>query len=257
MGLIDFQTVLGRMLREQNRDDHLRGVSLEEGESQYLENLRDTAELRFYASVQRSWCIARATKAAHLTLSLLPQKERERLLDEWVNSGAGAQSFYAVEAESFLDFIGKYLSDRPREFTVCQFERATLRASNGADGFVAPDPAALQSTHTCVRRGNHASLVRFEANRDQLQNSVRKQEPLAELFSAGLIVMFSPGLPQLWQEPSPEEVDLWEALDHPTPVRTLLSQGHSIGTLERLLSQGTIEYTDSVPEGPDVYRYRN
>ena len=40
MGLIEFQTVLGRMLREQNRDDHVRGVSLEEDESQYLENLR-------------------------------------------------------------------------------------------------------------------------------------------------------------------------------------------------------------------------
>ena len=62
------------MLREQNRADHLRCVSLEDSESRYLENLRDTSEFRFYASVQRSWCIARATKAAHLTLSLLPQE---------------------------------------------------------------------------------------------------------------------------------------------------------------------------------------
>jgi hypothetical protein len=49
MGLIDFQTALGRMLREQNRDDYLRGVSLAESESRYLENLRDTTEFRFYA----------------------------------------------------------------------------------------------------------------------------------------------------------------------------------------------------------------
>src|SRR6185369_14671436 len=167
MGLIEYQTVLGRMLREQNRADHLRGVSLEDSESRYLENLRDTSEFRFYESVQRSWCIARATKAAHLTLSLLPQEERERLLDEWVDTGSGAQSFFFVEAESFLSFLGERLSDRPREFTVCQFERATLRASNGANVFVAPDPALLQRPHSCLRRGSYAALVRFEAEPDQ------------------------------------------------------------------------------------------
>ena len=236
MGLIEFQTVLGRMLREQNRDDHLRGVSLEVSESQYLENLRETAEFRFYETVQRSWCIARATKAAHLTLSLLPQEERERLLDEWVDSGSGAQSFFFVEADSFLDFIGGHLADRPREFTVCQFERATLRASNGANGFVAPDPASLQRLDSCLRRGSYAALVRFEADPGP--------GPLAELFSAGLIVMFSPGLPQLWHEPSPEELDLWNALDSPTQVRTLLEHGHSVEMLERLLAHGAIEYAE-------------
>lgn len=227
MALIDFQTALGRMLREQNRDDYLRGVSLGEDESRYFESLRDTAEFRFYASVQRSWCIARATKAAHLTLSLLPPEERERLLDEWVDSGSGAQSFFFVEAESFLDFIGRYLSDRPREFAVCQFERATLRAGNGANVFVPPDPAPLQRPDCCLRRGSYAAVVR-----------------LAELFSAGLIVMFSPGLPQLWHEPSTEEMDLWEALDSPTSVSTLLSRGHSLQTLETLLAHGAIEYSD-------------
>ena len=239
MGLIDFQTVLGRMLREQNRGDHLRGVSLEDGESRYLENLRDTDEFRFYASVQRSWCIARATKAAHLTLSLLPQEERERLLDEWVDSGSGAQSFFGVEAESFLDFIGGHLSNRSRELTVCQFERATLRASNGADVFVAPNPALLHGPNSCLRRGSHAALVRFDADQDQPLNS---DSPLANLFSTGLSLMFSPGLPQLWHEPTPEEVTLWESLSSPVPMRTLLAHGHSIETLETLLGHGAIEY---------------
>jgi hypothetical protein len=239
------------MLREQNRDDHLRGVSLEAGESRYLENLRDTAEFRFYASVQRSWCIARATKAAHLTLSMLPPEERERLLDEWVDSGSGAQSFFGVEAESFLDFIGGQLSDRSREFTICQFERATLRASNGANVFVAPDPALLHEPNSRLHRGSFAALVRFETDRDQLPNSSPKQAPLADLFSAGLILMFSPGLPQLWHEPSPAEVEIWGSLNSSTPVRTLLSQGHSVETLERLLGQGAIEYADQNIEVPD------
>src|SRR6185369_6740644 len=154
------------MLREQNRDDYLRGVSLEESESRYLENLRGTAEFRFYESVQRSWCIARATKAAHLTLSLLPKEERERLLDKWVDSGSGAQSFFFVEADLFLDFLGGHLSDRPREFTICQFERATLRASDGANAFVPPDPATLLRPDIWLRRGRYAALVCFEADPD-------------------------------------------------------------------------------------------
>jgi hypothetical protein len=240
MALIDYQTVLGRMLRDQRGDDHLRDVSLDERESRYIENLRDTAEFRFYASVQRSWCITRATKAAHLTLSLLPQEERQRLLDGWVDSGAGAQSFFGVEADLFLEFLGKHLKDRPRELTVSQFERATLRASDGVNYFVAPDVLHLQTPDCLLRRGSYAALVRFGND----LNVTQQDGPLAELFSAGLIVMFSPGLPQLWQEPSAEEVDVWETLDHPASVRTLLSQGHSSETLETLLSHGAIEYAD-------------
>ena len=241
MALIDFQTVLGRMVREQNRDDHLRGVSLDEHESQYIENLRDTPELRFYASVQRSWRTMRATKAAHLTLSLLPEEERERLLDEWLDSSAGVYSFFHVEADLFLDFIGRRLFDRPREFTVCQFERATLRASNGASVFVAPDPTGLQSaSDSCLRRGSYASVVRFELESESLDG------PLADLFSAGVIVMFSPGVPELWHEPSADELGLWDALDSATPVSTLLSQGHSIETIERLLGHGAIELANFV-----------
>src|SRR5688572_853110 len=225
------------MLREQNRDDHLRGVSLDEGESRYFEDLRETPEFRFYASVQRSWCIARATKAAHLTLSFLKQEERERLLDEWVDSGSGAQSFFGVEAEAFLDFIDKHLSDRPCELAVCRFERATLRASEGANVFVAPDTASLQNADRFVCRGSYAALVHFKADPGQLV-----QSPLADLFAANLILMFSPALPQLWREPSPNEIDLWNALDAPRSVRTLLDDGHSIETLETLLSEGAIQY---------------
>lgn len=241
MALIDYQTVLGRMLREQRGGDHLRGVSLDERESRYIENVRDTAEFRFYASVQRSWCKTRATKAAFLTLSLLPKEERERLLDGWIDSGAGAQSFFFVEADLFLDFLGQRLSDRPRELTVCQFERATLRAGDGANYFVVPDPAALKQPDCLVRRGSYAAVVCFSKDLNGPQNDA----PLAELFSAGMIVMFSPGLPQLWHEPSTEELDLWDALDHPAAVGTLLSHGHAAETMETLLSHGAIEYASN------------
>ena len=57
--------------------------------------------------------------------------------------------------------------------------------------------------------------------------------------------MFSPGLPQLCSEPSEAEIAIWEALDAPASVGTLLSLNVSPKTLARLLNQGTIDYADS------------
>jgi hypothetical protein len=242
MALIEFQTVLGRMLREQKSDTHLRGVSLDECESRYFQNLRETAEFRFYASVQRSWCIARAAKAASLTLSLLSKEKRERLLDEWVDSGAGASSFHGVEAELLLDFISGHLPDPSHELTVCQFERATLRASNGASHFVAPDVSALQDPDCLLHRGSHAELVRFYTDLDRLLNAIHNEEPLPD--RPVMLILFSPGLPQLCIEAAPEAMSVWEALATATSVRTMLDQGHSLATLEGLLSHGGIESTD-------------
>lgn len=242
MALIDFQTVLGRMLREP-KSDHLRGVSLDERESRHFENLKDTAEFRFYASVQRSWCIARAAKAASLTLSLLSEEKRARLLDEWVDSGAGASSFHGVESELLLEFIAKHLTDPSHELTVCQFERATLRANNGAGHFVAPELTALKDSGCFLRRGSYAELVRFYAHLDQLLNAVQNHEPLPDC--PVLLILFSPGLPRLCIEPSPEEVNLWETLKAPASVGMLLNEGHSRETLERLLSHGAIELLSS------------
>ena len=227
------------MLREQKSDTHLRDVSLDERESWYFENLRETAEFRFYASVQRSWCIARAAKGASLTLSLLPQQTRERLLDDWVDSGAGASSFHGVEAELFLDFIGTHLPNPSHELTICQFERATLRANNGASHFVAPNLSTLEDPDCRLRRGSYAALVPFYTDLDRLLNAVQDQEPLPD--SPVMLVLFSPGLPGLCTEPSPEEVRVWEALATPASVRTLLDQHHSLTTLEELLSNGAVE----------------
>ena len=56
--------------------------------------------------------------------------------------------------------------------------------------------------------------------------------------------MFSPGLPQLCNAPSEEEIAIWEALDAPASVGTLLSLNVSPKTLARLLEQGTIDYAD-------------
>jgi hypothetical protein len=229
------------MLREQRSDTYLRGVSLDERERRYFAELRETDEFHFYASVQRSWCLARAAKSASLTLSLLPQSQREQLLDEWVDSGAGASSFHGVEAELFLDFIATHLTDPSHEFSVCRFERATLSARSGATNFVAPNLSALQDPDRLLRRGSYAELVSFYTDPDQLLNAVQNQEPLPD--RPVMLVLFSPGFPRLCTEPTPEEVSVWEALATPASVRTLLDQHHSLTTLEALLSHGVIEPT--------------
>ena len=135
MSLVEFQTGLGRLLREQKSSDPLHDLNLDPNEQKYFGALPQTPGFRFCASIQRSWCIGRAARSAYFTLSLLPNEEREALLNEWVDMGAGTSSFFDAEGEEFLGFISKRLTDPSHELSVCQFEQATLRASNGASTF--------------------------------------------------------------------------------------------------------------------------
>ena len=244
MALIEFQTGLGRLLREQKSSEPLHGVNLDAKEKKYFETLQETAGFRFCASIQRSWCIARAAKSAHFTLSLLPYEERQTLLDEWVDAGAGTSSFFDAEGESFLSFISKRLTDPSHELSVCQFEQATLTASNGASSHSTPDLSGLANPNRSLRQGRHAALVRLYVDPSLLIESLQTRKPLPPLSSEPLVLMFSPGLPQLCNARSEEEVAVWEALEAPASVGTLLSLNVSPKTLERLIKQGTIEYAD-------------
>jgi hypothetical protein len=244
MALIEFQTGLGRLLREQQSSDPLHGVNLDANEKRYFETLQETAGFRFCASIQRSWCVARAAKSAHFTLSLLPDEKRQALLDEWVDAGAGTNSFFNAEGESFLSFISKRLTDPSPELSVCQFEQATLTASNGASSYTSPDLSGLANTDRKLRHGRYAALVRLYVDPSLLIESMQTRKPLPPLSSDPLVLMFSPGLPQLCNAPSEEEIAAWEALDAPVSVGTLLSLNISPETLARLLEQGAIDYAD-------------
>lgn len=246
MALIDFQTALGRLVRASNGSDPLRGLNLDPGERSYLQALTESAGFRFTVSVQRSWCIGRAAKAAHLTLSILTDDERRRLLNEWINSGAGTRSFYAAEAVSFLDFISAQLINPSHELTVCQLEQATLRASNGTDYFAAPDLLRLHDPNCALCRGTYAGLVRFYAEPHRLLAALQKREPLPPLSSEVMIMLFGPGLEQLCRPASMAEVNLWDRLDTTVAVRTLLSEGYRRETFEILLNAGVVEYADQL-----------
>lgn len=244
MALIEFQTGLGRLLREQKSSDPLQGVNLDAAEKRYFETLQETAGFRFCASIQRSWCIGRAAKSAYFTLSLLPDTERQALLNQWVDAGAGTSSFFDAEGESFLSFISKRLTDPSHELSICQFEQATLRASNGASSYIPPDLAGLANADRKLQRGRHAALVCLYADPSLLLESMKTRKPLPPLSSEPLFLMFSPGLPQFCEVPSEEEIAIWEALDAPASVETLVNLNISPKTLERLLQQGTIDYAD-------------
>lgn len=244
MALVDFQTGLARLVGAQQGTNPLDGLNLDTRESQYLQAVQTTPGLLFCKSIQRSWCIGRAAKGAHLTLSFLPENERQQLLDEWIDLGAGNQSFYDAEAVSFLEFISRRLINPSHEFSVCQLEQATLRVGEGKDNFTPPDVAALSDPGCRLRRGRYAGLVEFYAEPQRLLESLQNRKPLPPLSSEITAMFLSPGVEQFCHAPSADEVELWDTLEQPHSVSALLSQRHEQDTLKRLLNYGIIEYAD-------------
>src|SRR5579871_5357901 len=82
MALRDFQTALGRMIQARRAEDPLQGLALTPEERARLTALTASVGFHFTVSIQRSWCTGRAAMSAHLTLSLLPEDQRTRLLEE-------------------------------------------------------------------------------------------------------------------------------------------------------------------------------
>lgn len=244
MALADFQTALGRLVGTQNGTDPFRGLNLDIGETLNIQALQESAGFVFCRSIQRSWCIGRAAKSAQLTLSLLQENERQELLDEWIDFGAGTQSFYDAQAESFLDFISRRLANPSHQLSICQLEQATLRAGEGRNYFAPPDAASLGNLDCVLRRGRHAGLVEFYAEPNKLLESMQKHEALPPLSSEATPVFLGPGVEQLCYAPAPDEVDLWLSLENDHSVRALLSEGHAQETLEKLLTYSIIEYAD-------------
>jgi hypothetical protein len=242
MALVDFQTALGRLIRVPDGTDPLRCLNLQAGERSSIDVLAQSAGFRFSVRAQRSWCEARAAKSAHLTLSMLPDGERRRLLREWVDSGAGTESFHDAEAESFLHFISVRLTDPSPELTLCRLEQATLRANSGKAHFAAPDTSILNNPGCLLRRGRYAGLVNFNIEPHQSLNALQENSPKPFPSTEALAMLFSPGLEALCRAATADEVNLWERLDSAVSARTLLTEGHERNTVDMLLNAGAIEY---------------
>ncbi len=223
MALIDFQIALGRFMRACDADDPLRRLTLDDRERASLTALKESAGFRVTVAIQRSWCEGRAAKAAHLTLSLLDERRRKRLLHEWADSGSGTSSFYEAEANSFLDYLSKRLDDPSEALTVCRIEHATLRASAAAEHFVKPDNSRVDDPECVVRAADCAALVHCDT------------EPR--------YILFGPGLDGLWRPASQEEANLWAGVSAAVSVSELLrTTPHERRTIEALLDAGAIEF---------------
>jgi hypothetical protein len=164
---------------------------------------------RFTSQVQHSWCTRRAVNEGLLTLSILRDDVRQRMLEAWTQS-----------ADSLLEFISRQLPDPSAELAVCRFEQLALRAHRAAADFKAPNPA-LFDPRRVLKRGDNAGLAIFHEGR-------------------GLLV--APGMTALCRLASPHEKRLWARLAIRCPASALIEEGLPREAMEGMLRIGALEY---------------
>src|SRR5678815_4587233 len=90
LSLFDFETALGRAIRAAPGESPIAGDT---GVGQLSRDpsaiVGQTPGFTFTRQVQQSWCRARATRAARLTLGLLAEADRQAILDSWLATGGG------------------------------------------------------------------------------------------------------------------------------------------------------------------------
>jgi hypothetical protein len=242
MALLDFETALGRLVRAPDSSAPPGSLHLNDGEVSSLEILKASSGLRFTIGVQRSWCVGRASRAAFLTLSILPRDLRRQVLDQWTEAGGGTSSFFAAEAEAFLEFIASRLPNPSHELTTCRFEQATLRAGEQAPGFTPPDPDLLLAPTRALRRGRYAGMAVFHGEPCAIIEAVMKHHALPPVSADATTLLFGPGLDRLWRVASPGEVALWQKLTATVPFSSLIREGYDRDDLAPMLYAGIVEF---------------
>jgi hypothetical protein len=246
MPLMEFQKALVGALRSQTG---IEASKLFEGdEGTLIAELISSDGFRFTAAVQRSWCTGRASKGARLTLSILPAGLARRLLEGWVRSGGGTSSFFAAEADAFLDFIAARLPEPSHALTICRVEQATLRASNGLLEWTAPGIASAIERGCWLRRSRHAALVPFFAEPCKVLAAL-EGGLLPPLSGATAWVLFAPGMAGLFRLCAQQERGLWQRLTSPTRINSLLAEGYCRKQLKDLLECGVLEFTLAPKQG--------
>ncbi len=243
MSLHSFQTALGCLVRARNADGAAQKIvahlPLDDDEREAFEVLLAGRGLGFTREVQRSWCKGRARNAAYLTLSMLEEVERQRLLDEWVEAGGGMASFFAGEATAFLDFLALHLHGRTHGLSICRMEQAVHRA-NAAETEAQPAVAEDLRESTLIVRAPRASLVEFHAEPEQLLHAVQVGAALPAERPEPVALLFGPDLASLFERADEAEAALWKRLLTPASWGALLQEGHAPGAIERLISLGIV-----------------
>jgi hypothetical protein len=245
MALADFQAALGRLV--QAAPGTTSHIHLSSAERASLERLGASAGLRLTAVVQRSWCEGRAARAARLTLSALPIADRQLVLERWIERGGGTFSFFAAEAEAFLTFIERHLPERSHIRTLCQLERATIRADEGAAGReiarAGPadawtcDPGDRLSATADLGRGSHADLVECWADPSVLVPAFYGEAQLPPVSAESTAMLFAPGIEGYCRPASDDETALWRCLAKPVSLSAVLARGLSASTISTLVRE--------------------
>lgn len=243
MSLHAYQTALGRIILAPGIPDSseqtLSNWDLNDCERRRIDALFASRGLQFTIEVQRSWCDGRARNAAYLTLSVLPRQFQQELIDAWVASGGGTSSFFASEANAFLEFIAGHLEPISHEMSICKLERAVHLAGSGALGFDA-QTSTFQAGNTMLYRGQYASLVDFYVEPDILFAMIEAKQALPSVGSDRIPLLFAPGIPNLFRHANPEEARLWSVLNYPQPIAKLLASGWGHEELLNMISLGAI-----------------
>jgi hypothetical protein len=187
----------------------MNSYSLEVPERACFAALIHGSGFQFTSQVQHSWCARRAVNEGLLTLSVLRDDVRQRLLMAWTTS-----------ADTLLDFIARQLPDPSAELTVCRFEQMALRAHRAAASFKAPDPA-LFDPRRLLKRGENAGLA---------------------VFPEGRALLIAPGMTALCRIASPFEKRLWARLETRCPAAALIEEGLPREAMEGMLRIGALEY---------------
>ena len=247
VSLREFQSALGRLVRAaagtpngiaENATSQLCGLDLTPEERASIARLVTSPGFRFTLEVQRSWCEGRAASAARLTLSIIPSRQRHRLVQEWIEKGGGTASLVTSEAEEFLEFIACHLEDPSHALTLCRMEQAVYRASQLQGTFMPLELSTLSDPEVELCAGRHGMMVLFFAEPQRLLAAVNRGLPLPQLTMRPYPVLFAPGLPSLFRPATFEELALWEALSQPVTLRALLDQQHARETIETLAAVG-------------------
>ncbi|HEY8026025.1 MAG TPA: hypothetical protein VIF60_15770 [Burkholderiaceae bacterium] len=255
MALIDYQTAVGRLIRGREevcaKQTALADLNLSQEENAVIEALLAGPGLRFTRAVQRSWCKGRARNAAYLTLSMMAEPHRQTLLDEWVESGGGIASFFAGEAERFLEFIALRLPPRSHLLSVCRMEQAVQRvnAANDANAYsggsasqVAISLASLPPD-AGIGRAPTASLVEFFAEPNLVLQAVHANGTLPPVSAECSNVFFGPQLPGMFRQAQADEAQLWNRLYVPTRLALLRAESSFNVPLETMVAQGLLRAT--------------
>jgi hypothetical protein len=246
MALLEYQMAVGRCLRAASTDPlasltALRGIRLDRTERAELRDLVQSSGFRFTQRGQRSWCCGRTIEAAQLTLSILPIKQRQQVIDDWVDAGGGTAFDPASEAATLLEFIAGRLGEPSHALAVCRTEQAVYRAGEARLRFRPPDPRLLDDPQAILCTGSGAALVRFFVEPQQLFGAIEAKAPLPPLSNRCFPVLFAPGLATLFRAASNEEAAIWEKLAHPIAVWLLSGERFTRSAIEALLRIGAVD----------------